>query len=128
MTESIALLSPPVGSRPACAGRAPLWDYDAGEEANGRAKAICRTCPVQQWCLATAVRDKLSGVWGGTSLLDGKPHVVERLSGMSAHRHRFNGEPLCDACTVAEAARQLRDSELALVRYHRRRVEKAGAA
>jgi hypothetical protein len=61
---------------PACAGRAPLWDFDAGEDANGCAKAICITCPVRQQCLAVAIRDKLSGVWGGISLLDGTPHGV----------------------------------------------------
>jgi len=104
------LLGSPDGG-PACAGRAPLWDYDAGEDANDRAKAICRTCPMQQWCLAVAVRDKLSGVWGGVSLLDGEPHAVSRLANLSTHRHRANGEPLCDVCVDARAARLARRRE-----------------
>jgi len=96
---------------PACAGRAPLWDYDAGEEANGRAKAICHTCSLQQWCLAIGVHDKLSGVWGGVSLLDGEPHAVLRLTNTSTHRHRANGEPLCDACVDVKAAQLARRRE-----------------
>jgi hypothetical protein len=110
---------------PACAGRAPLWDYDAGEEANGRAKTICRTCPVQQWCLAIGIRDKLSGVWGGAFLLDGEPAAVQRLSGLSNHRHRFNGEPLCDACVDVKAAKLHRRRELDRARD---RTKKAGSA
>src|SRR5450756_806560 len=104
--QPVALKLVPAGGfddTPACAGRAPLWDYDAGEDANGQAKAICRTCPVQQWCLAVAIRDKLSGVWGGVSLLDGEPHAVSRLSNLSTHRHRANGEPLCDASVDVKA-------------------------
>jgi hypothetical protein len=115
MTQlSVALKLVPAGgfdNTPACAGRAPLWDYDAGEDANGCAKAICHTCPLQQWCLAIGIRDKLSGVWGGVSLLDGEPHAVSRLSNLSTHRHRANNEPLCDACVDAKAARLYRRRE-----------------
>jgi hypothetical protein len=110
---------------PACAGRAPLWDYDAGEDANGQAKAICHTCPLQQWCLALGVRDKLSGVWGGDSLLDGEPHTVSRLSNLSTHRHRANGEPLCDACVDVKAAQLARRRELDQARD---RTKKASSA
>jgi hypothetical protein len=110
---------------PACAGRAPLWDYDAGEEANGRAKAICHTCPARQWCLAVGIRDKLSGVWGGAFLLDGELSAVQRLSGLSNHRHRFNGEPLCDACVDVKAAKLHRRRELDRARD---RTKKAGSA
>jgi hypothetical protein len=101
------LLGSPDGG-PACAGRAPLWDYDAGAGPNGYAMAICRTCPVRERCLAIAVRDKLSGVWGGISLLDGEPHTVLRLANTSAHRHQANGEPLCDTCADARAVRLAR--------------------
>jgi Transcription factor WhiB len=110
---------------PACAGRAPLWDYDAGEDANGQAKAICHTCPLQQWCLAIGVRDKLSGVWGGVSLLDGEPYVVSRLSNLSTHRHRANGEPLCDACVDVKAAQLHRRRELDRARDRTKKVSSA---
>jgi hypothetical protein len=121
MTKSVTLLSPPVrsldDSGPACAGMVateddePLWDFDAGEDANGQAKAICHTCPIQEWCLAVGIRDKLDGVWGGVALLNGEPHAVARLSNTSTHRHRANGEPLCDACVDAKAARLFRRRE-----------------
>jgi len=106
-------LQPPKGSDdgPACAGRAPLWDFDAGEDANRQAKVVCITCPVRERCLAIAVRDKLSGVWGGINLLDGAPHAVQRLSGMASHQHRAIGEPLCDACADARATRLARRKE-----------------
>ena len=90
---------------PACAGRAPLWDWNAGNDANDYGKAICNTCPVQQRCLAIGIHDKESGVWGGVSLDYGEPHTVLRLANTSTHRHRANGEPLCDACIDAKAAR-----------------------
>lgn len=107
---------------PACAGRAPLWDYDAGEDANSCAKDICRACPVQRWCLAIAVRDKLSGIWGGVSLLDGEPHAVSRLSNLSTHRHRANGESLCDACVDVKAAQLARRRELDRARDRTKKV------
>jgi hypothetical protein len=110
---------------PACAGRAPLWDFDAGEDANGCAKVICITCPVRERCLAIAVRDKLSGIWGGINLLDGTPHAVQRLSGMASHRHRAIGEPPCGVCLDAEAVRLSRRREQD---RDRRRAKKAGAA
>jgi len=66
---------------------------------------------MQQRCLAIGIRDKLSGVWGGVSLLDGAPHEVLRLSNLSTHRHRANGEPLCDTCVDARAARLHRRRE-----------------
>ena len=132
LPESAVLLSPadsghqtPSDGGPACAGRAPLWDYDAGEDANGRAKAICHTCPMQQWCLAVAVRDKLSGVWGGISLLDGEPHTVLRLANLSTHRHRANGEPLCDVCVDARAARLARRREQDRARDRAKKVVRA---
>jgi hypothetical protein len=138
LPESAVLLSPagsghqaPGDGGPACAGAVidrddePLWDFDAGEDANGRAKSICHTCPMQQWCLAVAVRDKLSGVWGGVSLLDGEPHTVLRLANLSTHRHRANGEPLCDVCVDARAARLARRREQDRARD---RAKKAGMA
>lgn len=120
-------LQPPKGSDdgPACAGRAPLWDFDAGEDANNCAKVICITCPVRERCLALAVRDKLFGVWGGILLDDGKPHAVRRLTNMSAHRHRANGEPLCGVCLDAEEARLARRREQDA---GRRRAKKSGVA
>ena len=118
LPESAVLLSPagsghqsPREGELACAGRAPLWDYDAGEDANKRAKAICRTCPVRQRCLGVGTRDKLSGIWGGVSLLNGEPHEVLRLANLSTHRHRANGEPLCDACVDVKAAQLARRRE-----------------
>jgi hypothetical protein len=124
LPESAVMLSPagsghqaPSGGGPACAGKVVepdderLWDFDAGENANNRAKVICRTCPVQEWCLAVAVRDKLSGIWGGVSLLNGAPYEVLRLANTSTHRHRANGEPLCDVCVDARVTRLARRRE-----------------
>jgi WhiB family transcriptional regulator, redox-sensing transcriptional regulator len=39
----------------------------AGQEAERRAKAICRDCPVRRPCLETAEQGDLTGIFGGTT-------------------------------------------------------------
>lgn len=50
-----------------------------------RAKSLCRTCPVQQQCLAGALhRREPCGVWGGEILLSGR--VIPRKRGRGRPR------------------------------------------
>ena len=57
-----------------------------------QAKMLCRSCPVQEWCLTTALdRREPYGVWGGQILVDGS--VVEYKRGP--------GRPRKDARTDA---------------------------
>lgn len=47
-------------------GHEPFFTEDVGIAQS--AKAICRTCPVQDLCLDVAVNDpSLVGIWGGTT-------------------------------------------------------------
>lgn len=47
-----------------------------------RAKAICRTCPLQIACLDGALeRSEAYGVWGGVLLIDGEPARFARRRG-----------------------------------------------
>lgn len=54
--------------RAACRGVDPDIFYPVSDEEAEDAKAICRTCPVQELCLewALAQREK-EGVWGGAT-------------------------------------------------------------
>lgn len=47
-----------------------------------RAKALCQTCPVRDWCLQGALdRGEPHGVWGGEILVDGVVVAVKRGPG-----------------------------------------------
>lgn len=47
-----------------------------------RAKAICRTCGLQEQCLTEAIeREEPYGVWGGKLVLDGVPVEFKRKRG-----------------------------------------------
>ena len=47
-----------------------------------RAKAICRSCGLQQDCLSGAIeREEPYGVWGGQLVLDGVPVEFKRKRG-----------------------------------------------
>jgi WhiB family redox-sensing transcriptional regulator len=47
-----------------------------------RAKAICRTCGLQDACLSGAIgREEPYGVWGGKLVLDGVPVEFQRKRG-----------------------------------------------
>jgi len=56
-----------------------------------RAKAICRTCPLQGTCLENALaRHEAYGVWGGMLLIDGEPVRFARRRGRPpVHRVEF---------------------------------------
>jgi len=61
------------GAAPLCAETDPevfMPDQAADSVHTQQAKAICRQCPIQQECLAFALRNGESGVWGGTSELE----------------------------------------------------------
>lgn len=48
--------------------------FSADDIELARAKAICRTCPLQASCLHDAIeRAEPYGVWGGSLLVDGRP-------------------------------------------------------
>jgi WhiB family transcriptional regulator, redox-sensing transcriptional regulator len=59
------------GERPACVddGVDPeLFFLFPGErEKEAHAKAVCAGCPVRRACLRFALRERVKGVWGGTT-------------------------------------------------------------
>jgi WhiB family redox-sensing transcriptional regulator len=59
------------GERPACAddGVDPelFFLFPAEREKEARAKAVCAGCPVRPACLRFALRERVEGVWGGTT-------------------------------------------------------------
>jgi WhiB family redox-sensing transcriptional regulator len=47
-----------------------------------RAKMLCHACPVQEWCLTTALdRGEPYGVWGGQIIVDGAVVAFKRGPG-----------------------------------------------
>lgn len=47
-----------------------------------RAKRLCHSCPVQEWCLTTALdRREPYGVWGGQILVGGAVVATKRGPG-----------------------------------------------
>lgn len=86
------------GARPACwSSEGSLVDLFFSDDANDidRAKAICRTCPLMEPCLAGATaRQEFSGVWGGQLFRFG--HVL------AVKRNR--GRPRRDLSTIGVAA------------------------
>lgn len=50
-----------------CRTERPSTFYPVTEEGEAAAKAICATCPVQEPCLAYALKNREEGVWGNTT-------------------------------------------------------------
>lgn len=106
--------------RPIVRAGADLWHKPSGsgesapraEAARIRdAKAVCATCLVQAACLAAATDDD-HGVWGGMTRDERrakpktapkpKPRTPQPCGTKAAYqRHRYKGEPACDACRKA---------------------------
>lgn len=69
----------PGSGTPCQVGEADLWFAEAMSEVEA-AKAMCRSCPVREACLAGALeRQEPWGVWGGEVFVDGV--VVARKRG-----------------------------------------------
>ncbi len=67
------------------------------------AKAICATCPIRDACLAEALRDRLHGIWGGTTDAERARMIRPECAicrGPRQPRHRY-----CEPCRP-EAARR----------------------
>lgn len=108
--------------RPIVRAGADLWHKPSGsgesapraEAARIRdAKAVCATCPVKAACLA-AVTDDDHGIWGGLTRDERRakpkpapkpkptPRTPQPCGTKAAYqRHRYKGEPACDACRKA---------------------------
>lgn len=48
------------------------------------ARAVCASCPVRGRCLDEAVRDRLNGIWGGTT--DTERRRLRRVQSSAEHR------------------------------------------
>jgi len=69
------------GMIPCRAGDPELWFAERTTEVE-RAKALCRTCPLLEGCLAGAVeRQEPWGVWGGEVFVGGQVVAVKRGRG-----------------------------------------------
>jgi hypothetical protein len=61
------------GKTPRCAGADPELFWPASQADAEAARAICRTCPLKDLCLAVARERREWGVWGGELLAKGRP-------------------------------------------------------
>lgn len=108
--------------RPIVRAGSDLWHKPSGsgesapraEAARIRdAKAVCATCPVKDACLAAATDDD-HGIWGGLTRDERRakpkpapkpkptPRTPQPCGTKAAYqRHRYKGEPACDACRKA---------------------------
>jgi len=89
----------PLEGRPRCsdgAGTLAHLFFSDDDLDIARAKAICRTCPLQAACLENALdRNEAYGVWGGTLLIDGEPVRFARRRGRPpVHRIEFVADPV----------------------------------
>lgn len=110
------------GQYAACRGLDPdLFFPERGEDTR-RAKAVCATCPVVDFCLnyAISAREK-QGIWGGRSererrrIRNGEPPVRhEHGTNAGYQRHQRLGT---DPCADCHAARRQYEN----VRRHRER-------
>ena len=111
---------PEPACRPHVKAGLDLWHKPAGSGQAGapseaarirEAKEICRTCPLIAACLAAATDDDL-GIWGGRTRDERrvkpktaprpKPRTPQPCGTKAAYqRHRYKGEPACDACRKA---------------------------
>lgn len=115
-------MTPEPACRPIVRAGADLWHKPSGSgESSPRAeaarirdaKAVCATCPVKAACLA-AVTDDDHGIWGGLTRDERRakpkpapkpkptPRTPQPCGTKAAYqRHRYKGEPACDACRKA---------------------------
>ena len=85
-----------------------------GDGDNGRrAKKICATCPVQDECLADALRyGDREGIRAGLNVKQRRklyprpPRVAQCGTDSGYYRHRDRGEDACVDCKQAHAAKQ----------------------
>ena len=62
---------------------------DTDKDTELAAKRICKKCPVQTECLLYALQDgTLSGIWGGTSLVDRQTMKRSSRAGYSRAKRR----------------------------------------
>lgn len=63
----------------ACRGVPTGWFFPLSDDAEQRALALCRRCPVADECLRFAVEhEQWHGVWGGTTERERRPRVREQ--------------------------------------------------
>lgn len=115
-------MTPEPACRPHVKAGLDLWHKPAGTGQAGatseaarirEAKAVCATCPVKTACLAAATDDD-HGIWGGMTRDERrakpktapkpkpKPRTPQPCRTKAAYqRHRYKGEPACDACRKA---------------------------
>lgn len=104
--------------RAACKGKDPaIFVIDKGQSP-GPAKAICAGCSVRDQCLAWAIENRETGVWGGTS-------------GEERRRYRRMGTLRTKTCVECRAEfqtvnhRMLMCSDQCRERRHRRQHEES---
>ena len=97
----------------ACKGTPTKWWFpDTGHQTPPEAKALCRTCPVRDECLAEALAHGSYGDYGyfaGTTaeqrrrIRNPRPNIDPIRHGTYAGyaQHRRRGIPPCDACREA---------------------------
>lgn len=118
-------MTPEPPCRPIVRAGADLWHdvehvgkgiYETKSARNAHireAKEVCATCPVKAACLAAATDDD-HGIWGGLTREERrvkpktapkpkpKPRTPQPCGTKAAYqRHRYKGEPACDACRKA---------------------------
>lgn len=68
----------------ACREVPTRWFFPTSDEAERRAVALCRHCPVREACLRFAVEhEQWHGIWGGTGERERRPLIRE-------HRRRLH--------------------------------------
>lgn len=70
LLEELATARPAWHAQAACAGADPALFFPERQDPTEPARALCRSCPVADDCLAEALRfteRDCPGIWGGTS-------------------------------------------------------------
>lgn len=83
-----------------CASRPNLF-FTEGPTSIATAKSICSTCPVQEQCLNTAIKNQeVWGVWGGVNFQDPKerPEFSEKLCRGKKHKLPIDHKGECKEC------------------------------
>ena len=85
LDDALADEAPAPSSYPRCSdgnGTLSFLFFSDDDLELARAKAICRTCGLQESCLSGAIeREEPYGVWGGKLVLDGVPVEFKRKRG-----------------------------------------------